>query len=142
MDICKITVIGHVQPRDPETRFTPDGQPLTQFRLVSNRNKKNAAGEWESIGEWFQVTTFGRLAETAAKILHKGAHVYVEGRLSSRVWTDNDGKERTSLEIVATELVMLGQRASGNTEPATHQAPGASSTRSHVDDNDLDNLPF
>jgi len=140
VDICKITVIGHVQPRDPESRFTPDGQAVTQFRMVANRNKKNQAGDWESIGEWFQVTTFGRLAETAAKILHKGAQVYVEGRFGSRTWTDNDGKERTSLEIVATDVIVFGQRSNSNADSEPQQVSASKGTWGRG--NDLDEIPF
>lgn len=132
MDMCKITVIGRVQPRDPEPRFTPDGRPVTTFRVVVNRLRRGKDGERVEEAEWFGVTTFGRLAETCANILTKGSRVLIDGRFSSRVWQDNQGKDRTSLEIIANDLVLLDQRQRDQSQPSGSDQP----------DSDLEDLPF
>ncbi len=133
MDMCKISIIGRVQPRDPEPRFTPDGRPVTTFSVVCSRLRKGPDGERREESEWFRVTTFGRLAETCANLVTKGSRVLVEGRFQSRVWQDVEGKTRTSLEIIANDLLLLDQR------PRMDQPQQVAAGAEHTD---LDDLPF
>ena len=119
MDLCRVVVLGRVQPRDPEPRFTPDGKPVTTFQMVSNRYRKSRdGGEPVQEAEWFRVTAFGRLAETTANMLTKGSRVYVEGRFQSREWEDNSGQKRTSLEIMANDVILLDQRQQRDEQPS------------------------
>ncbi|MFN0070012.1 MAG: single-stranded DNA-binding protein [Chloroflexota bacterium] len=137
MDMVKITLVGRVQPRDPEARFTAAGQQVTTFRMVCGHVRRGRDGERVEESDWFQVSTFGRLAETVANLVTKGSRVLVEGRFSSRVWQDNEGKSRTSLEVVANDVLLLDQRQrddqSGSYAPAS---------RPDAPDSDLEDLPF
>ncbi len=105
----KIIVIGNVG-RDPEMRYTANGQSSTSFSVASNRRYRATDGEQKEETEWFNVSTFGRLAEICNQYLTRGQQVYVEGRLRGRVYTDRDGNPRYSLDVVATEMQMLGRR--------------------------------
>ena len=108
----KIIVIGNVG-RDPEMRYTPNGQSVTSFSVASNRRYRAADGEQREETEWFNVSTFGRLADICNQYLTRGRQVYVEGRLRGRVYTDRDGNPRYSLEVTANEVQFLGGRGEG-----------------------------
>ena len=105
----KIIVIGHLG-RDPEMRYTPNGQSVTSFSVASSRRYRTSDGEQREETEWFNVSAFGRLADTCNQYLSKGRQVYVEGRLRGRSYTDRDGQPRYSLEINANEVHFLGGR--------------------------------
>lgn len=105
----KVMIIGRLG-RDPEMRYTPSGRPVTTFTVASTRSWTSSAGERRSETEWFNVVAWGSLAEICKQHLVKGQQVYVEGRLQTRVWEDNNGSKRTSIEIVASEMIMLGDR--------------------------------
>ena len=139
MDMCKVTLIGFVQPRDPEARFTPDGRQVTSFSVVCKNIRRGRDGERTEESEWFRVTTFGRLAETAANLVTKGSRIYIEGRFSSRVWQDNQGKDRTSLEVIANEMFLLDSRQRDAAAGCVRWSgwPG-----SGPQDTDLEDLPF
>ena len=105
----KVMVIGHLG-RDPEMRFTPSGRPVTTFSLATNRSWKTSDGERRSETEWFNIVAWGSLAEICNQYLKKGQQVYVEGRLQNRRWEDDEGNQRSTTEIVAREMIMLGDR--------------------------------
>lgn len=105
----KVMIIGHLG-RDPEMRYTPSGRPVTNFSVATSRSWNTSDGERRTETEWFNVVAWGSLAEICNQYLLKGQQVYVEGRLQSRSWEDNDGKRHTSVEIVANEMIMLGDR--------------------------------
>jgi single-strand DNA-binding protein len=106
----KIMIIGNVG-RDPELRMTPNGKPVTEFSVAVNRIYTGGdGGERKEETEWFRVVCWQRLAETAQQIVQKGRLVFVEGRLQARPWTDREGKERTSLEIIANNFQVLDSR--------------------------------
>ena len=105
----KVMVIGNMG-RDPEMRYTPSGKPVTSFSLASSRSWVTPSGERREETEWFNVVAWGGLAEICNKKLFKSQQVYVEGRLQTRQWEDNDGKRHSSVEIVANEMIMLGDR--------------------------------
>jgi single-strand DNA-binding protein len=105
----KIMIIGHLG-RDPEMRYTPSGRPVTTFTVATSRTWNTADGEKHSEIEWFNVVTWGNLAEICKQYLTKGQQVYVEGRLQTRRWEDNEGTKHTSVEIVANEMMILGER--------------------------------
>jgi single-strand DNA-binding protein len=105
----KVLVIGHLG-RDPEMRTTPSGRSVARFSVATTRNWTNADGERKSETEWFNVVSWGSLAEICNQYLKKGQQVYIEGRLQTRRWEDDEGNKRSTTEIVAREMIMLGER--------------------------------
>ena len=90
----KMTLIGNVGS-DPEMRYTPNGNPVTSFSVATNRRYTTAEGEQREETEWFRVSAWNRLGETCNQYVVKGMKVFVEGRFSSREWTDQEGQKRT-----------------------------------------------
>ena len=104
----KVIIIGSLG-RDPEMRYTPSGRPVTTFPLVTSRNWNTAEGEQRSEMERFNVVAWGNLAEICSQHLIKGSQVYVEGRLQTRRWEDREGTKHNTVEIVANEMLILGE---------------------------------
>jgi single-strand DNA-binding protein len=114
--VNKVILIGNLG-RDPETRYSPDGAAITNVTIAtSDRWKDKASGEMREATEWHRVVFFGRLAEIAGEYLRKGRPVYVEGKLRTRKWTDKEGHERYTTEIVADVMQMLGSREGGGAD--------------------------
>jgi single-strand DNA-binding protein len=116
-------IIGNVG-RDPEMRYTPQGTPVTSFSVAVSRNwTPREGGEQREETEWFRVSAWNKLAETCNQYLTKGQRVYIEGRVSMRSWDGNDGQKHASLELSATDMMMLTPKgelagvASGRDEP-------------------------
>lgn len=109
----KVQIIGHLG-KDPEMRYTPSGKPVTTFSVAVSRSWNSADGERHNETEWFNVVAWGTLAEICKQYLVKGQQVYVEGRLQTRRWDDKEGVKHTSVEIVASEMMMLGDRRDSN----------------------------
>ncbi len=106
----KVQIIGNLG-RDPEVRYTPNGNAVCNVSVATTRQWKNKeSGDKQEETEWHRVVFYDRLAEIAGEYLKKGRSVYVEGRLKTRKWTDKEGKEQYTTEIVATEMQMLGGR--------------------------------
>jgi single-strand DNA-binding protein len=105
----KVMIIGHLG-RDPEMRYTPSGRPVTTFTVATSRTWNTTDGERHTETEWFNVVTWGNLAEICKQYLTKGQQVYIEGRLQTRRWEDSEGVKHTSVEIVASEMMILGDR--------------------------------
>jgi single-strand DNA-binding protein len=112
----KVMIIGRLG-RDPEMRYTPSGRPVTTFSVATDRNWNTSDGERRSETEWFNIVAWSNLAEICKQYLTKGQLVYVEGRLQSRRWEDQEGNKRTSVEIVANEMIMLSDRRESNNNP-------------------------
>lgn len=115
----KIIIVGNLG-RDPEMRYTPSGQPVTNFSVATNRKWTNTDGTPGEETIWFRVTAWGRLGETCNQYLSKGRQVLVEGRLrpdpatgGPRIWTRQDGTAGASFEITALNVRFLGGRAEG-----------------------------
>ncbi len=113
----KVMVIGHVG-RDPEMRYTPSGRAVTSFSVATSRSWTNSDGERREETEWFNIVTWGNLAEICKQRLRKGQQVYVEGRLQTRGWEDAEGKKHFRTELVAQEMILLGGRSAGTSEEA------------------------
>ncbi len=105
--MSKISIIGNLG-RDPEVRYTPDGTAVTSFSVAVNDRYK---GEERTM--WFRVSAFGKLGEICGNYLSKGKQVYIEGPLRTNDWEDKDGNKRTSLEVTARDMVMLGTKDDG-----------------------------
>lgn len=107
--VNKVILIGNLG-RDPETRYSADGAAIANVSIATTRRYKDSAGQQQEETEWHRVVFFGRLAEIAGEYLRKGRPVYVEGRLRTRKWTDKEGVEKYTTEIVAENMQMLGSR--------------------------------
>src|SRR5947208_4491850 len=108
--VNKVIIVGNLGA-DPETRYTPGGDAVTNIRVATTeRWKDKASGEMKEATEWHRIAFFGRLAEVAGEYLKKGSQVYVEGALRTRKWQDKEGQERYTTEIVAERMQMLGSR--------------------------------
>ena len=105
----KVMIIGHVG-REPEMRYTPSGRPVTSFSVATSRTWTSAEGERREETEWFNIVAWGTLAEICKSHLGKGQQVYVEGRLQTRGWEDETGKKHFRTELVANEMILLGDR--------------------------------
>ncbi len=119
----KIVIVGNLG-RDPEMRYTPSGQPVTNFSMATNRKWTNTDGTPGEETIWFRVTAWGKLGETCNQYLSKGRQVLVEGRLrpdpatgGPRVWTRQDGTAGASFEITANTVRFLGGRAEAAAGP-------------------------
>jgi single-strand DNA-binding protein len=130
MSMNKMLIIGNVGS-DPEMRYTPNGNPVTSFRVATNRRYTTGEGEQRDETEWFGVSAWNRLAETCNQYVTKGMKVYVEGRLTSSPYISRDGDPRAGNEISATEVKFLDRpERSGAGRPGEASgsaSPGASS---------------
>jgi single-strand DNA-binding protein len=147
MSLNKAMIIGNLG-RDPEMRYTGNGQAVTQFTVAVNRNYRDANNEWKEETEWFRVVAWGPLAERTAEYLRKGRKVYVEGRLQTRSWEGQDGQKRYTTELVANTVTPLDPRPR---EEGAPDVAGARPARSggapepsgdDLGSSDLDELPF
>jgi single-strand DNA-binding protein len=105
----KVLIIGNLG-RDPEMRYTPSGKPVTTFSVATSRTWNTSDGEKREETEWFNVVAWSSLAEICKQYLTKGQQVYIEGRLQTRHWDDQEGNKHTSVEIVANEMIILSER--------------------------------
>jgi single-strand DNA-binding protein len=105
----KVILIGHMGC-DPEMRYTPSGRPVTSFSLATSRSWTSSEGERRQETEWFNIVTWGNLAEICKQYLTKGQQIYIEGRLQTRSWQDETGKKHFRTEVVANEMIILGDR--------------------------------
>jgi single-strand DNA-binding protein len=111
----KVMIIGRLG-RDPEMRYTPSGRPVTTFSVATTRKWSTSNGERRTETEWFNVVAWSNLAEICNQYLVKGQQVYIEGRLQTRHWEDEEGKHHSSVEVVANEMIMLGNRQPSENE--------------------------
>ncbi len=107
--VNKVILIGNLG-QDPEVRMTNSGTAVCELRIACTDRRRTQDGQWEDQTEWVTVVTFGRTAENAGKFLSKGRSVYVEGRLQTRSWDDQEGKKRYKTEVVAQVVQFLGGR--------------------------------
>ena len=121
--VNKVIIVGNLG-RDPETRYLPSGEAVTNISVATTDTwKDKASGEKKEQTEWHRISFFGRLAEVAGEYLKKGSQVYVEGQLRTRKWTDKEGKERYTTEIRADTMQMLGSRQGGGEGRAMPSEP-------------------
>ena len=132
--INKVILIGNLGA-DPETRAMPSGTTVANLRVATSESwRDKQSGEQQERTEWHRVALFGRLAEIAAEYLKKGSQVYIEGSLRTRKWTDKQGNERYSTEIIGNELQMLGGRGGGGGGGASAGAPASSAQSSYAEE--------
>lgn len=145
--VNKVILIGNLG-KDPEVRYMPSGEAITNINIATTDTWKDKNGEKQERTEWHRIAFFGKLAEIAGEYLKKGNPVYVEGRLQTRKWQDKDGKDRYTTEIVAEKMQMLGSRGGGSDAPyagesASRSAPASGAQKPAADFNDFDDdIPF
>jgi single-strand DNA-binding protein len=149
--VNKVILIGNLGA-DPETRYLPSGDAVTNIRIATTDTWKDKSGEKQEHTEWHRVAFFGKTAEIAGEYLKKGSPVYIEGRIRTRKWQDKEGQERYSTEIVADRMQLLGGRGGGAEsmamarEPATASAsagaPKGSARKGGAFDEMDDDIPF
>ena len=111
--VNKVILVGNLGA-DPETRYMPSGDAVTNIRLATtDRYKDKQSNEFKEATEWHRIAFFGKLAEIAGQYLRKGSSVYIEGRIRTRKWQDQSGQDKYSTEIVADQMQMLGGRGQG-----------------------------
>jgi single-strand DNA-binding protein len=110
--VNKVILLGHLG-RDPEMRYQPSGGAIANFSVATSETFKDKEGNKQERTEWHRVVLFGRTAEIAGEYLRKGSMAYVEGRLQTRKWTDKEGQERYTTEIVGDRLQLVGARGGG-----------------------------
>jgi single-strand DNA-binding protein len=115
----RVMIIGNLG-QDPEMRYTPSGKPVTSFSVAVSRSWKAPDGERREETEWFNVVAWDSLAESCKQHLSKGQPVYVEGRLQTRKWDDQEGKKHSRTELVATQMIFLGERRAAVETQSAH----------------------
>jgi single-strand DNA-binding protein len=108
-NLNKVMIIGNVGT-DPEMRYTPNGNPVTSFRVATSRFFTSSEGERKQETEWFTAVAWNKLAESCNHGLTKGKRVYVEGRLRTHSWEGQDGQKRSRTEIVAERVLFLDRQ--------------------------------
>jgi single-strand DNA-binding protein len=147
----KMLIIGNLGA-DPELRYAQSGKAVTTIRVAVNNRVRGADGEWQDETIWFRVITFDQRAERAAEQLRKGNRVYAEGRLRAREWEGADGQKRTSLEIIADQVLSLERRereavgpgagAASDDLPVPASRPRGAPAASRDETVDVDDIPF
>ena len=137
--VNKVIIVGNLG-RDPETRYMPNGEAVTNIAVATTESWKDKnSGEKKELTEWHRITFYRKLAEIAGQYLKKGSQIYIEGRLQTRKWTDKENVERYTTEIIADTMQMLGSRQGmgggagggadeeyGSAPPGRQGAPAAS----------------
>ncbi|HQU99284.1 MAG TPA: single-stranded DNA-binding protein [Nitrosomonas sp.] len=146
--VNKVILIGNLG-KDPETRYMSNGEAVTNITLATTDTWKDKNGDKQEKTEWHRVTFYRKLAEIAGEYLKKGRSVYVEGRLETRKWTDKNGMDRYTTDIIATDMKMLGTRSgSGAFEAPQHEEDAPSPATSNASrsagsfDDMEDDIPF
>jgi len=146
--INKVILIGRLG-RDPEVRYAPSGDAVTNFSIATSENWKDKnTGEKKERTEWHKLVTFRRLAEVCAEYLAKGSLIYIEGKLQTRDWDDKEGNKRYTTEIVVNQMQMLGGRGdsdSGNYSRPADQKPSGkqqSQPKPNWPEPEDENVPF
>jgi single-strand DNA-binding protein len=141
-DLNKVMLTGRLG-KDVELRYTPNGNPVATFSVASNRPIKQQDGNWSDQTEWFRVVAWEKLAERCSQQLVKGRHIYIEGRLQTREWTDQQGQKRYTTEVIATDMMTLDKKPEGmhsGDEWSNAPAPSASKQRGGSDFDDFEDV--
>ena len=142
--VNKCHFIGNLT-RDPELKYLPSGEAVTNCSIACNEKWKAKDGSQQEKVEYINLTFYRRLAEIAGEYLKKGAMIYVEGKLSTRKWQDKEGKDRYITEVIVNDMQMLGGKQEGQSAPAQTQSKPASNVtpmRKANDDGFDDSIPF
>ena len=130
--VNKVIIVGNLG-QDPEGRFTPQGTAVTNLSVATNESWKNQSGEYQDRTEWHRVVMYGKMAETANEYMHKGMMVYIEGRLQTNEWEDQNQVKRKTTEIRCDNFTMLGRRS---------DSPQGTTAQTNKTEDQDDDLPF
>lgn len=145
--VNKAILVGRMG-KDPETRYLPNGDAVTNITLATSETWKDKNGEKQEKTEWHRVTFYRKLAEIAGEYLKKGSMIYVEGRIETKKWQDKDGQDRYTTEIIANEMRMLSGKQDGRGSSDQGAAEGRQSPQPNHDqvgngfDDMSDDIPF
>jgi single-strand DNA-binding protein len=123
--VNKVILIGFLGDA-PEVRFSQQGMPVGTFSVAVNESWKDVQGTRRERVEWFRIVCFGRLAEVCGQYLDKGRHIYLEGRLQTRKWSDREGEKRTTVEVVAHQMRILDRVPKNGNGSKPDESPNAS----------------
>ena len=135
MDLNKIFLVGRLT-RDPESKMLPSGTAVANFGLATNRYFTDKSGEKQQEVEFHNISTFGRIAESASQYLKKGGLVLIEGRIKTRSWDDKEGNKRYTTEIIA-ERLQFGPRSEGPIQPKQAATTTSPTTQKEVKEEDI-----
>jgi len=139
VSLNRVMIIGNLGS-DPEMRFTPNGSPVTSFRVATNRVYTTAEGERKQETEWFAVVAWNKLAEQCNQFLTKGRLVYAEGRLRTRTWEGQDGQKHYRTEIIANRVTFLDRQAAA--APLPEEGVGEAEADAGVGESEPEDIPF
>ncbi|KOF04528.1 single-strand binding protein [Roseivirga ehrenbergii] len=142
--VNKVILVGNLG-KDPEVRHLESGRAVANFSLATSESYKNKQGERVTTTEWHNIVLWSPLAEIAEKFLKKGNQVYIEGKLTTRSWDDQDGNKRYTTEVVGNNLTMLGTKSDnegGGGSSSYSPSSEKSSEVSSIPEDDSDDLPF
>ncbi|MDO8581252.1 MAG: single-stranded DNA-binding protein [bacterium] len=144
MDLNKVMLIGRIT-KDPDARTTPTGQSVASFSVATNLRWKDQQGQMQERGEFHNIVAWRKLADICKQYLHKGSKVYIEGRLQTRSWQDQQGVTKYRTEVVADNMIMLDSKGSGGgasfdaPPPTTDAAPTPTNNDEEIK---VENIPF
>jgi len=142
--VNKAILVGNLG-KDPEVRHLDNGRAVANFSLATSETYKNKQGERVTNTEWHNVVLWSPLAEIAERFLKKGSQVYIEGKIATRSWDDQDGNKRYTTEVVGRELTLLGSKDGGGNSNSGNSGSNesmAESPVSNIPEDDTDDLPF
>jgi single-strand DNA-binding protein len=149
MALANVTIIGNLG-RDPETRYTQNGRMSVYFSIASSRRWTDQNGQQQEKTNWFNVTAWGKQAETLDNlaqqgIIRKGTQLYVSGRIDQRDYVTSDGQPRSSMDVTVNEFQLLGSRADnqgGGYGGRRDDAESGSGAGGGFEPQDIDEIPF
>lgn len=141
--INKVILIGRIG-KEPEVRYMPNGEAVANISIATSETWKDQSGEKKERTEWTNLVFYRKLAEIVGEYVHKGAPLYVEGKLRTRKWQDGDGKDRYATEVIVEKMEMLGSKSGSDRQDGV--APGAQSSTSDRQKDNFDHfdddIPF
>lgn len=139
--VNKVILVGNLG-KDPEVRHLENGRAVANFSLATSETYKNKQGERVTNTEWHNVVLWSPIAEIAEKFLKKGNQVYIEGKLTTRSWDDQDGNKRYTTEVVGNNLTLLGTKSDGDAVGSSSSSSSSNNDVTSIPQDDSDDLPF
>jgi len=140
--INKAVLIGRLG-KDPEMKYTPSGTAVASFSIATNYSVKDGDGNYTDKTDWHNIVVFGRRAEFAGEYLSKGRLVYIEGRIQTRSWEDQNGNKKYMTEIISSDVQLLGSKGDSSPKETEEPTPAEPSKEAPAqDEEEADDLPF
>ena len=139
--VNKVILVGNLG-NDPEVRYMPNGDAVCNLTIATSESWKDKQGQQQERTEWHRLTMYRKLGEIAGEYLKKGSQIYVEGKLQTRKWQDQQGNDKYTTEVICDQMQMLGGRDNNQQAPAQQSAQQPQQQKSVEPDFDDDGLPF